>query len=119
MSLNVLELNKKKEQQLYLADMIPVEKIMNDEKTVLTKYNSLIQVIKVQGKNYSGISQGEIEDLFNKRKAFFNLLNNDLKMTIFSMRKKIDASAKHVDLGNEYANLVAQEHQKSFSPSSY
>jgi type IV secretion/conjugal transfer VirB4 family ATPase len=106
---------KESKQRLFLAEMLPITQVLNDNKTTITKNSSLIQIIKIQGKNYSGVSQDEIIDLFNKRKAFFDLIGEDVSITVFSMRKKLDINQNHTDLGNQYANAIVKEHQKSFT----
>lgn len=109
---NLLQESK---ERLFLAEMLPVTQVLNDNKTTLTKSNSLVQVIRIQGKNYSGLSQEDITDLFNKRRAFFDLIKGDIDISVFSMRKKIDASQIYSDLGNEYANAILKEHRKAFT----
>ena len=100
--------------QKRLADMLPFTELLGDGVTISTKYGSLIQALRVTGKNYSGLSGDDLEDLFFKRKAFFESLGDDVAISIYCLRKKLHLEKEHVELGNKYAQEIHKKRLKSF-----
>lgn len=100
--------------RLMIADKFPLSQVLNDKKTVLTNRGSLTQVIKVEGKNYSGISEEELAGFFDKRKAFFDNLSQNVSVTIYALRKRVSVAQDMVDLGNDYANEVCRLRYEDF-----
>lgn len=97
---------RESQSRLRIAEKFPLTQVLNDQKTILTNRGSLTQVIKVEGKNYSGISEDELAGFFDKRKAFFDNLGQNVSVTIYALRKRVSVEQDLVDLGNDYANAV-------------
>lgn len=100
--------------RLRIAEKFPLSQVLNDRKTVMTNRGSLTQVIKIEGKNYSGISEEEMAGFFDKRKAFFDNLGQNVSVTIFALRKRVSVAQDIVDLGNDYANEVNRLRYEDF-----
>jgi len=99
-------LMRESQSRLRIAEKFPLSQVLNDQKTILTNRGSLTQVIKIEGKNYSGISEDELAGFFDKRKAFFDNLGQNVSVTIYALRKRVSVEQDLVDLGNDYANEV-------------
>lgn len=100
------DLMRESRSRLRIAEKFPLSQVLKDQKTVLTNRGSLTQVIKVEGKNYSGISEDELAGFFDKRKAFFDNLGQNVSVTIYALRKRVSVAQDMADLGNDYANTV-------------
>lgn len=99
-------LMRESQSRLRIAEKFPLSQVLNDRKTILTNRCSLTQVIKIEGKNYSGISEDELAGFFDKRKAFFDNLGQNVSVTIYALRKRVSVAQEMVDLGNDHANQV-------------
>lgn len=108
------DLARKLQTQYRVADRLQLVEVMPDGITLMTKFGSLVQVLRVQGKNYSGVSTAEIQSLFDKRSAFFKNVQNDVSLSVFTIRKKIDRSSEAHEHKNEWADLVASKYNESF-----
>jgi len=80
--------------QLRLAEQITLIKILNDNKTIYTKSNSLVQVIKLEGKDYSGISFEQQRSLFEVRRQLFNQFSTNIVASFHYHRRKIAVDTK-------------------------
>ncbi|TKW61150.1 MAG: hypothetical protein DI628_00535 [Blastochloris viridis] len=100
--------------RLRIAEKFPLAQVLNDHRTLLTNRGSLVQVIKIEGKNYSGISEEELEGFFDKRKAFFDNLGHNISVSIYALRKRVSVMQDMVDLGNDYANEVNRLRYEDF-----
>ena len=108
-------LNQLSKSQKRLAEMLPFTELLDDGATVCTKNGSLVQALKVTGKNYSGLSGDEIEDLFFKRKSFFESLNNEIAISIYSLRKKLDLEKEKITLTSPWAKKIYNKRLKAFN----
>ncbi|MCI5108839.1 MAG: hypothetical protein MRY49_03275, partial [Candidatus Pacebacteria bacterium] len=71
-------------------DFIPLDEILWDQKTLVTKNNSICQLIRLSGIDVQGLSKEEIDKLHNMRRAFFanDALDKDVCLAFHSRRKK-------------------------------
>lgn len=108
---------EKSQKKLFICDRITPISILTDNKTVYTKDAGLVQVIKLDGKDYSGISQKEQERLFVTRMRFFETLPSDITATFHYHRKKIVVNDDSSSLGggeNKYSSEITKKWNKKF-----
>jgi type IV secretion/conjugal transfer VirB4 family ATPase len=111
---------EKSKKELFICDKISPVSILSDNKTLYTKDAGLVQVIKLDGKDYSGISQREQEKLFVTRMRFFETLPIDITATFHYHRKKIVVNGNSKSLGgdvNKYSSEITRMWNKKFKGS--
>lgn len=111
----ILKMIKEVDQALRVSGSIPIMDIMEDEKTLITRESSVVRVIKLQGKDYSGLSFEEKRTLFEKRKGFFEGLGTDVRVSTHYHRVEYNIEERSYDMGNKWANQIAHLHDKDFT----
>lgn len=100
---------------LRVASKITPLEILDDNKTVYTKNNALVQVIRFEGKDYSGVSNDEQDALFSIRKRLFNVVSSRVTLTFHYFRRKVPAAQNSkYQITNKYADQVVQAWNKNF-----
>lgn len=89
----MLNLVKKAQNIPKIAKHLPLIDILSDGKTICSKNFGLIQVIKIEGKDYNGLSSIEQTNLFSRRKRFFENLPEEVNISFYYLRKKITTSS--------------------------
>ena len=101
-----------------LDSMITVLSVLDDNKTIYTKNNSICQLIMLEGIDYSGLSFAKNDSLFEVRKRLFESLNPDLTLTFHYQRRKIRADdISSFDNENKYVKKIADLWYKNFNDS--
>ena len=107
--LRPVQLLKDMAKQHYVAEIFPITDILPDNKTCITKHGTLVQVIKLDGKDYSSLSVAELDRLFAERKSFFEKVDQDLDISVFACRRKYEEDQRVSDYGNKYAAMIAEK----------
>lgn len=115
--LRPIQILKDMEKQNYISDIFPVTDILPDNKTCVTKHGTLVQVVKLDGKDYSSLSLSELERLFAERKTFFEKVDEELNLSVFACRRKYTEKQRRSDFGNEYAAHIASKLENKFRTS--
>ncbi len=108
---------KKSRHNLFVCDKISPISILSDNKTVYTKDAGLVQILKLDGKDYSGISAADQTNLFLTRKRFFETLPTDITVTFHYHRKKIVTNShSNPDIidENKYSGQITKIWNKKF-----
>lgn len=94
--------------------MNPFSCLYNDE-IIQTKSKDFVCVIKLQGKEYSGLDESTLEELYKVRRNFFLKTSNQVKITIHSKRE-IDnlVDVTHYYCNNKYADKLTHVWNSNF-----
>lgn len=114
---------KATKKQHYLSEWITITDIMPDLKTCVTKSGTLVQVVKLKGVDLAAMSIAQREALFYNRKAFFDRIDDDIRISVFACRRKYQEDKHLPDYGQKYAQeiaeIVAQDYKTSFRTEIY
>lgn len=91
---------KKVARNEYLRQYLPYLSILQDHKTIITRNNTLIRVLKINGIDSSKLSVDEERDLFNIRQNFFLFLPHDVRVTFYNVRRPLS------DIENDESNFL-------------
>jgi len=109
--------------QNYISNWCPITDILPDNKTCVTKHGTILQILKLEGKDYSALSWSERERLFTVRKTFFEKIEDNLEVSIFACRRKYEEQQIQPDFENEYAqeisNILAEKFRTSYKTEIY
>jgi ComB4 competence protein len=115
--LNPLQALREMHRQNYVAEWFPITDILPDNKTCVTKHGTLVQVIKLDGKDYTSLSMNERERLYAERKAFFEKIDEDITVSVFACRRRYREEFTNADFENKYAALIADKLKDKFTTS--
>lgn len=73
-----------------VEEMFPIIKVLDDGETCLTKEDDLVQVIDIQGRDYTGMDIDRAEFLFQIRKQVFEMFGSDIVVSAHSLRHKLN-----------------------------
>lgn len=102
---------------LHLSELISLTDILEDKKTIATKTGTVLQVLKIQGKDYTGMNSEDCEAFWKERKAFFDYLPSETRITIHYHRKEYKIENRNPETGNKYADEILIARNKKFSTS--
>lgn len=109
---------KKEKGFIKLNNKIPLLNIEDDRKTILTKNNSLVQVVKFEGLDFASMNKEQREELYIKRKGFFDNLDPKYFVTFYYIRKKeTNVLNSSLEFKNKYSEKIANKWQKNFEDS--
>ncbi len=101
----------------YVMDMCPLQQILSDEKTTITKDGVMNRVFEIQGKDYTGMNEDDRVSFHERRKHFFEGVGEHLKMTVYSHRYKLGRDIQNENHGNEISNEIIERWSKNFESS--
>ena len=96
-----------------VMDVCPLLGIVSDRQTIYTKDGILAQVIEVPGRDYIGVTEETLMDLYNVRKTMFEHCA-DYVISIHSLRSEYSPAAKHHQYGNAISQGVIKAWEASF-----
>lgn len=100
----------------YLPNHITLEEVLDDNRTLATRDGTLVQVIKLVGKDYTSMAKKEQEELHDQRVSLFSALAEDKKnvhITIHVHRKRTSLAKENAQYGNCYAEeIMSAYHEK-------
>lgn len=101
----------------FFPDFVPLEEILFDNKTVISKNYTISQCVRLCGIDYQGLSSDAIEELHNIRKAFFSdeELADKVKVSFHSRRRKVQFSDRFFACSNKLASEVAHSYLQHFT----
>lgn len=116
-SVDLIKQYEDKQVQLLLSEKITPIYVLSDNKTIYTKNSGLVQVIRLEGKDYSGLSNQDRESLYSIRKRFFETVSHEIDLTFHYHRKKINhsiQSSANGGMDNEHAQKICQIWNEKF-----
>ena len=81
--------------ETYLRDFLPFDRVLNDEQTIRCKDGRLVQVIALGGNDSGALSRRDKDQLFDKRKAFFDAFEEktEVEVTAITLRRRTIVAA--------------------------
>lgn len=101
--------NARPEARDHVIGIFPLASIAEDDMTCVTKNGDLVQLIELQSKDYSGLSQEHVACMKKARQEFFEALPDDMYSRIISMRYKRDVSS------TSHGDSISDEITKAWS----
>ena len=87
-----------------------------DNSLLLTKNHNFVRVLKLRGKEYSGLDITKINEYFNVRTELLQMLNEDINITTHSVRD-IDISSNYVNNSKDYKDIITKKWNENFKES--
>ena len=112
---HILSLHKQLNKMDRLGEMISIMDVLDNKKTLVTRENSLVQVLRLEGKDYGGLSDEEVSNLYRKRQGFFEGLSSRLQISIHYHRVRYNIEDRAYNMSNEYAGLINSKHGARFT----
>jgi type IV secretory pathway VirB4 component len=94
--------------------MNPLLEINKD--MILTKNLNYVKVIKLRGKEYSGLDKTKIDELFNVRSELLQMIDEDISVTTHSIRE-IDIANTDINDSDRYIDKITKEWNNNFKDS--
>lgn len=101
----------------YVMDMCPLQQILNDESTTITKDGVMSRVFEIQGKDYTGMNEDDRVSYHERRKHFFEGIGEHLKMTVYSHRYRLGREIENENHGNDVSNEIIEKWSSNFESS--
>ncbi len=102
----------------YLRQHLSYLSILADHKTIITRNNTLIRVLKINGLDSSNLSIDEERDLFNIRNNFFNSIGSEVRITFYKVRRPLsDIENDEAEFANKYAGKISKNWNEQFKGS--
>jgi len=116
------EIYRKINKHKHIAEMLPLL-FRVDDQTIQCKDGSLVSVLKVTGKDYTGMSNDQYDVAYMARKAAFEKNKDYINVDVISIKRKVKASVKlptseHFVL-NEINNCWQRNFNEVFRTSHY
>lgn len=87
-----------------------------DDSLILTKNSNFVRVLKLRGKEYSGLDITKIEEYFNVRTELLQMIDDDISITTHSVRE-IDVSNNYINNSKDYKDIVTKKWNENFKES--
>lgn len=101
-----------------LRQYLPFLEVLSDRKTIITKNNSLIRVIKIAGFDSANLSGDEQQELFNIRKNLFSFVPAEVKLNFYTLRRRLqETDDEDLSFSNQYADKISKEWNTQFKDS--
>ena len=88
----------------------------SDNSILWTKNFNCVKVIKLRGKEYSGLDQTKIDELFNIRAELLQMIGEDISISIHSIRE-IDTHNNYINDSDDYVDLITKKWNNNFKES--
>ena len=108
---------KELQKQHYLSDWIVITDILPDNKTCVTQNGTLVQVLKLDGIDYTSMTVSDRESLFNQRKTFFERIDENIDLSVFACRRKVESEKQVQEVGQRYAQEINEKQAERFTTS--
>nr|AKN40574.1 ATPase required for both assembly of type IV secretion complex and secretion of T-DNA complex, VirB4 [Enterovibrio norvegicus] len=107
------QIYKKIKRGKHIAEMLPLLHRLND-RTIVCKNGSLVSVLKLTGRDYTGMSTDQYNELYAARKAVFERNKDYIDVDIISIKRKTKASSKLSHSDHLVLSLVNDAYSKNF-----
>ena len=96
----------------FFPDFIPLEEVLWDDKTIVTKNFNASQALRLSGIDYQGLSSERLEELHAIRRAFFadEELANKVDIAFHLRRREVQYSDRIITCQNNLVQTVAARH---------
>lgn len=89
-----------------VEEMFPIISVLSDGETCLTKEGDLVQVIEIQGRDYTGMDVDRADFLFQIRKQVFEMFGSDIVASSHSLRHKLNKEISSERYDNELLSEI-------------
>jgi type IV secretion/conjugal transfer VirB4 family ATPase len=100
--------------RLWVEDQFPLLEVLDDNITITTKDGQIVQVVKLAGLDYSGLSYQKIDEFSKQRQKFFENVPDEISLTVHYQRKKYKHKVLDRNIGNEYVSTIFEKRAKEF-----
>lgn len=101
-----------------IRQYLPYLQILSDHKSIFTKNNTLIQVIKITGLDNSNLSNDEQQEFSNIRNNLFSSVGANVKLNFYTLRRKLPEADSEAELfANKYAQIISDKWHSQFQNS--
>lgn len=100
--------------QTKISDVFPLLALDDDLTTIITKEGDLVRTIKIEGLDYSGLTDDQINYLDSLRKQFFEIGGSQIGLAVHSHRSKVTESAIEHLYTHPLAQQVADKWSEGF-----
>lgn len=97
----------------HIAEMLPLL-FRVDDRTIQCKDGSLVSVLKITGKDYTGMSNDQYDAAFQARKAAFEKNKDYINVDVISIKRKVKASVSFPTSDHFVLNEINNAWQRNF-----
>ena len=108
-----LELKKRVDQSSHVSEMFSIVGLMQDNKTLVTKEGSLLQVLSLEGIDYTGMDHAHRIAIWKNRLTFIQQISTDITISVHYHREKSELVQPIWELDNKYAQEIINKRNKS------
>ncbi len=83
-----------------VSEKFPLLAVLDDGRTLLTKNSDLVRVIELQGRDYTGMAEGQADMLYGLRKQFFESAQQGILLAVHSLRHRVVRDVLEGDYGD-------------------
>jgi len=87
-----------------------------DNSLILTKNHNYLRVIRLRGKEYSGLDITKINEYFNVRTEILQMIDDDVNITTHSIRD-IDVNSNYISNSKKYKDIITKKWNENFKES--
>jgi type IV secretion system protein VirB4 len=112
----ILELSSKSIQKETLFSSVnPLVKFHNDNNSILVTLNKdFVQVLRLEGMEYSGLDKTKLKSYYDNRRIFFNSIDEKIIFTTFSTRE-MQKKNHFVTYSNKYEDMISNKWSENFT----
>ena len=99
---------------LSFAEELPFLTLLNDNKTIITKNDSLVRVLEVSGIDQINSNFEEMQEFFNKKKYFVESLDSDFEYTFLHFHRKNRKAFSQEKSNNALSQEIIAKWQTNF-----
>lgn len=89
-----------------VSSMFSIVGMLGDNKTLTTKEGSVLQVLKLEGVDYTGMDDQKRLELWRTRLSFIETISKEITLTVHYQRKRTAKKQPQYKVGNEYAEHI-------------
>ncbi|WP_324171111.1 hypothetical protein [Sulfurimonas sp.] len=87
-----------------------------EDSLILTKNSNFVRVLKLRGKEYSGLDITKIEEYFNIRTELLQMIDDDINVTTHSVRE-VDINNSYINNSKKYQDIITKKWNENFQKS--
>ncbi len=87
-----------------------------EDSLILTKNSNFVRVLKLRGKEYSGLDITKIEEYFNIRTELLQMIDDDINVTTHSVRE-VDVNNNYINNSKKYQDIITKKWNENFKKS--
>ena len=108
------DIYKSESKALWIEEHFPLLDVLPDRKTITTKEGRVVQLLRLDGMDYTGRSYSTIDELARQRQSFFENIPEDISVSVHYQRRKFKHKVGKAYTDNVYANHIIEQRGKAF-----